>query len=95
MASTKTTARKFSNTPMSPELFTILNRMAADTGTPRAEFVRSLIQDHYTKIQEANDMQDPCPHTLSPLEFIRGTHRHEDIYRCRDCGAEFEQTIPF
>ncbi len=85
---------KFSNTPMSEGLFKTLNEMARDAGVSRSEFVRSLIQERWYEIEQSR-IQDTCPHTLHPLEFIKGEYRHQDTYRCRDCGAEFELTYPY
>jgi hypothetical protein len=78
---------------MSEGLFKTLNEMARDAGVSRSEFVRNLIQDKWTEIEKSR-LQDPCPHNLNPLEITRGDHG-ETLYRCPDCGAEFEQVIPW
>lgn len=89
----QTTPYKFSNTPMSESLFQTLNNMAQNAGVSRSEFVRSLIIDKWTEIERSR-LQDTCPHNLHPLEITRGEHG-QTIYRCQDCGAEFEQVIPW
>ena len=82
---------KFCNTPMSPDLFATVNRMAKQEGISRAQLIRNLVLE---RLENTQELHDPCTHNRRPLEI---TQDEDGIihYRCADCGEEFEQSIPF